>query len=239
MNGLVCVSLGTSSSHVLQALEKLDPAKEMAEIRVDLLTDYSTAIELIFKRAKALNISTIATVREIQADPGFSKTRSNLMKQCIDQGCTFVDVEVESPDDYREDIIKHAKALGVVVIVSHHNYEAVESSSENLDAVVEECFTKDADVAKVAVSVCSTQGASRVLSLYNSKRRVVALGMGEFGRITRVAVIPLGAQFSFAAWDKATATAPGQLTRDEMKSSLQLLGWTGDESKKKQRLTHL
>ena len=147
MNGLVCVSLGTSSSHVLQALEKLDPAKEMAEIRVDLLTDYSTAIELIFKRAKALNISTIATVREIQADPGFSKTRSNLMKQCIDQGCTFVDVEVESPDDYREDIIKHAKALGVVVIVSHHNYEAVESSSENLDAVVEECFTIDADVA--------------------------------------------------------------------------------------------
>jgi len=233
MSGLVCVSLGTSSSHVLNALAQLDPALEMAEIRVDLLSDYDDAVEKVFTKAKELGIATIATVRDIKADPGFSQTRLQLLKRCMKAGSTFVDIEVESPEEYRKSAIESAKEHKVRVIISHHEYAVAEKSSENLPAVIEECFSKGADVAKLAVAVCSAQGAARVLALYNDKRSIVALGMGESGKVTRVASISLGAPFSFAAWDAASATAPGQLTREQMKSALSLLGWSGDSSRKR------
>jgi 3-dehydroquinate dehydratase I len=234
MSGLICASLGTSSEHVLNALEQLDPLLEMAEVRIDLLKDYAEVIESIFEKAKELGVQTIATVREIQADPGFSKTRSDLVTRCLASGCTYVDVELEAPDQYRNEIVSSAKANKVLVIVSHHDYASEEKSSENLDKVVSECFAKGADVAKVAVSVCSYQGASRVLALYNDSRPIVALGMGENGRVTRLASILLGAPFSFAAWDSDSATAPGQLTRETMKSGLAIMGWKGTTKRLKQ-----
>lgn len=232
------MSLGTSSKHCVDALEQLDPTVEMAEIRVDLMEDclQPNALETVFSKAYELQISAIATVREISSDPGFSATRLSLVKQCLTlPGCTYVDVEVEAPEEYIKMIVACAKEHNVSVVVSHHNFKVEENSSENLDAVVDDCFAKGAAIAKIAVSVCSPQGAARILSLYNDKRAIVALGMGESGKITRVSAIPLGAPFSFAAWDDKSATAPGQLSRQKMKDALLLSGWSFEPRRKKSK----
>jgi 3-dehydroquinate dehydratase-1 len=234
MNGLICVSLGTDCQHVLTCLQKINPTYEMVEIRIDLLQDLflkneeentNMKVKELFSIAKKLQIQTIATVRDIPISAGFSRERSLLVQQCIENGATFVDIEIESPKEYREELVQFARKYDCKVIVSHHNYVKEEKSSEDLTNIVNECFEKGADIAKVAVAVCSFQGAARVLSCYNDNRPVVALGMGEFGKITRVSSIALGAPFSFAAWDESGATAPGQLTREQMKTALELIGW--------------
>ncbi len=47
--------------------------------------------------------------------------------------------------------------------------------------------------------------------------------MGEKGMITRVASVPLGAEFTFAAASEADVTAPGQLTADELQDIYKIL----------------
>jgi 3-dehydroquinate dehydratase len=76
---------------------------------------------------------------------------------------------MEAPQSYQTRLVQAAKKQGIKVIVSHHNYEVAEASSQGLEAVVTECFEKGADVAKLAVAVCSPAGAARVLSLYQQQ----------------------------------------------------------------------
>jgi 3-dehydroquinate dehydratase len=68
----------------------MNPLMEMAEIRVDLLADKDN-LEVCFERANALNIRTIATVRD---ELGFTDTRLGLMLRCLEARCTLCDIEV-------------------------------------------------------------------------------------------------------------------------------------------------
>jgi 3-dehydroquinate dehydratase-1 len=56
-----------------------------------------------------------------------------------------------------------------------------------------------------------------ILSLFQLGKRLVALGMGEKGKITRVMTPFLGAEFTFASPDQGEGTAPGQITTERMK----------------------
>jgi 3-dehydroquinate dehydratase len=47
--------------------------------------------------------------------------------------------------------------------------------------------------------------------------------MGEAGMLTRVAAVPMGAEFTFAAPDTGNATAPGQLKVSELKDIFNIL----------------
>jgi 3-dehydroquinate dehydratase type I len=222
----LCSSLGTSTAHCLDILAALDARTEMAEIRVDLLNDYfdSPALLSVFTTAKLRGIETIATVRELKADPGFSETRLAALQSCVENGADYADVEVEAPAWYQERLVKHCRLHGAKVIVSHHDYTKSESASEGLREVVEHCFARGADLAKVAVHVESTQGAARVLGLYDTARPILAIGMGQHGQITRIAAASMGAPFTFVAVDAASATAPGQMTRIAMRQCLLDIG---------------
>ena len=235
---MICVPLSSSVRDAIDILSQLDPKKELVEVRVDLL-DNPDQLEEVFQKAAELKILTIATVREIKSDPGFSRTRLEFLKRCLRAKSTYADVEIEAPREYMTEAIEEAKKHGVQVIVSHHNFLETEDSSENLDSIVKDCFLKGADIAKIAVTVVSQQGAARVLSLYNTKDKIVALGMGEYGKITRVAALFLGAPFSFAAWDERTATAPGQLTRDRMRAVLAQIGDSNDDDEAKRKRQRL
>ena len=60
-----------------------------------------------------------------------------------------------------------------------------------------------------------------ISSLYAKYKNLLALGMGENGRITRVASLLMGAPFSYVSSGTAKETAPGQITREQMKNVLE------------------
>jgi len=86
-----------------------------------------------------------------------------------------------------------------------------------LQEICTECFADGADIAKIAVASHSEQDTARVLALHDSEKPVVMLAMGEKGKISRIAGPLLGAPFTFVAVSPETATAPGQLTADQMR----------------------
>jgi len=222
----LCTSLGVSTQYVQEYLPTLEAATDMVEIRVDLLSNGADreAVSSVFATARRLGIETIATVRELAGHAGFSLARRDMLVACIEAGATYADLEVEAPKEYFDFVAECCKGRRAKLIVSHHNYAQDESASLDLDKVLEECLAKGADVAKVAVAVVSARGAARVLALYDSDATVVALGMGERGRITRIAAASLGAPFMFVAASETSATAPGQLSRAAMRQVLAAQG---------------
>lgn len=188
---------------------------EMAEIRLDLTEFDDEAIDAVF----AQDVPLVATCRP---DNMTEKDQYFKLRRAIEAGAAYVDIEIEAPDDQREAIIEVAKKHECKVIISYHNYDKTPGMRE-LFAIVDECYEKGADVAKLATMILSKQDSANLLSLYSVEKPIVAVGMGEQGKLSRVVAPLMGAEFTFAAEDGSEGTAPGQIAYSEMKQLLETI----------------
>jgi 3-dehydroquinate dehydratase-1 len=207
---MICVAISdTDFEKCLSMLKKTD----MAEIRLDLTQFSEEQIRHLFSLQKKL----IATYRPLE---GKEEERMEQLKTAIEAGADYVDIEFESADDYRNEIIAFAHKHNCDVIISYHNYDCT-PGLDHLRKIVAESFQKDADVIKIATMVRTNNDNASILSLYNIPGRVIAFGMGNLGKITRIVAPFLGAEFTYAAMDEGAETAPGQIKYSIMKSAIQ------------------
>jgi 3-dehydroquinate dehydratase-1 len=202
---MICVSLAEKNTDVcLEVLAKVD----MAEIRIDLAECSDEDIMKIFSARKKL----IATCR-----PGkyTLSERIHKLKLAIESGATFVDIEYEAEDDFRNELMEFAHARQCDVIISYHNYERTPELDE-LEKIMHKCFELGADIAKIATLVRVNRDNSKILSLYKAPGRLVAIGMGQLGKISRIVAPFLGAEFTYAALTDDSITAPGQISYDKL-----------------------
>lgn len=202
---MICASIAEKDLEVcLKAVEKV----EMAEIRIDLTEFSDEEIRKVFSQRKKL----IATCR-----PGKIKDndRALMLKVAIVSGATYVDVEFEAPEAYKNDLIDFAHSHQCDVIISYHNYEKT-PDLEELEQIVQQCYAQGADLAKIATHVNVNRDNSKILSLYKAPGRLVAVGMGDLGRISRIVAPFLGAEFTYASLNEAGATAPGQISYEKL-----------------------
>jgi len=208
---MICTSIAEEG---LDACMKALESAEFAEIRLDRTKLSKEEVVQLFSTSKKL----IATYRE-----GDNKeTRKRVLLLAIDSGASMVDIELESPDEYRKEIIERAREKNCEVIVSYHNYEKTPSRAE-LEAIIEQCFDKGADIAKIACKANSKGDSARLLGLLDGEKRLVVIGMEEAGRITRIAGPLLGSEIAFVSADSGKETAKGQLGREKMEKILEVL----------------
>lgn len=188
---------------------------EMAEIRLDLTEFDDDAIDVVFAQKAVL----IATCRP---DNMTEKEQYFKLRRAIEAGAKYVDIEYEASDEQCEALIKIAKKHNCKVIISYHNYEET-PGLRDLYKIVDECYEKGGDIAKVATMVNTSSDNGKILSLYSIEKPLVAIGMGEKGKATRVMAPFLGAEFTFASEDDNGGTAPGQISYSEMKTLLKTL----------------
>jgi 3-dehydroquinate dehydratase I len=211
---MICVSLAEQSlSSCLEALETLD----FAEIRMDAMPSLTLAnVGHLFSQPVRL----IATNRP--SGPFGNYDRKAMLMTAIQSGAAYVDIEVESEAAYRNEIAREARTHGCKVIVSFHDHAKTPERQE-LEAIVSSCFEAGADIAKVACTVHSDRDCARLLGLLDSPRQVVAIGMGEKGRITRIAAPLLGSPFTFTSLSKGKETAEGQIDKETLKHIWEVL----------------
>ena len=197
---MICVSIGEQD--INKCISYLNRV-EIAEIRLDLTGFNTEEIERIFSTKKKL----IATCRPGKYN---DKERTNLLHTAIKAGASFVDIEYESSDQYRNDLMKFAHQSHSEVIISYHNFDYTPPLHE-LEKIMNDCFKMGGDVAKIATMVNVNRDNSKILSLYKAPGRLVAIGMGELGKISRIIAPFLGAEFTFASLDEGDSTAPGQI----------------------------
>ncbi|MCK5740691.1 MAG: type I 3-dehydroquinate dehydratase [Chlorobi bacterium] len=195
---------------------------DLIELRLDNCKFDSEHIKHLF----SYSIDVIATCR-----PG-SKTddqRKELMLNCIESGAAYVDIEIDSPADYRKTLISAAKAKNCKVILSYHNEESTPPTNE-LMSIIQQCFDEKADISKIACLTSTEAECARIISLYSrvndkfDEGQLLAIAMGKAGRISRIAAPLLGAPFTYAAVTLGRETALGQFDLRKMKQISEMMG---------------
>lgn len=210
---MICVSLAEADyNSLVKALERV----EFAEIRIDLIGSISNEeIRKIF----SMNKKMIATCRPQK----FTEIeRRNLLTSAIKSGANYVDIEIESPEQYRKDIISVARDYKCKVIISYHNYYSTPNAGE-LFGIISQCFDFGADIAKIVCKANKQSEFARLLSLYETDKKIISFGMGEEAKFTRIVAPFLGAPFTYASFGKGKETSEGQIDYINLQKAIEIL----------------
>ena len=209
---MICVSIAEPTLEDCRAALK---GLDFAEIRIDKTPLSPLEIKELFSEP----VKLIATCR-----PGTRSDEDRLavLLAAVAAGAAYVDIEVDAPAPLRTAVVAAAKEKGSKVIVSYHNNTETPLRHLLLQAI-ESCFDHGADIVKIICRVRSPQDCVRILSLYESRKNVIALGMGELGVITRIAAPFLGAPLTYAALAPGRETAEGQLDIKTLRTIMDLV----------------
>lgn len=208
MTHKVAVSLAPRDTETcLQALEDAASLASMAEIRLDLMESFDLL------RLQSLSpcplIITCRAQREGGRFTGSEQERLAILRQAIELECAYIDVEWDCIDAFAD-----RSGTKTQVIVSRHWFEQMPSTFDEVYAAL----APRADVVKLVGLAQKPQDLLPALSLLrNATSPVIALAMGEVGRLIRL-IGPCFPQclLTYGAASEAEVTAPGQLSVSEM-----------------------
>ncbi len=209
---MICLSVGKAS--VEECLEIIKDT-ELAEIRLDLNIYHEEDIQRIFSSGANL----IATCREGKYN---NEERKNLISKAVEFGAKYIDVEINCDLAMKDHVINVAKESDCKVIISYHNYDKCPNRDHMID-IANRCFDGKADIAKIIAKINSTQDIVNIMSLYDQNKKIIAIGMGELGRITRIAAPFFGAPFTYAYPEGRRRTADGQFSDEKLKEIINLI----------------
>ncbi len=210
---MICTSIGNTNYEA--ALEKAC-TEDLIELRLDLLniTDQQTKT-LCSQKAR-----TIVAFRPGRT-PG--KERLEKLKTAILAGARLVDTEWDAEEDFLEELVPFARGNDCRVIISFYDKDKTPVKRE-LEHIVRECSMSGADIVKIVCRVNSHEDNARLLSLYSLGKNIIAIGLGNTGKITRLAAPLAGAEFTYASLGKGLETADGQMTKSAMERIYKSLG---------------
>lgn len=149
---------------------------------------------------------------------GSEQERTARLKQAVSAGAFGVDCGAATPRNLMKDLIAVCRKKRAKVIISEHFWKEC-PPLEELEKKTHLAKKLGADIVKIAVAV--TQWHENVIlfelmtRLKLQKIPAIILGMGERGKISRLACTLLGGYLSYVALDRKHRTAPGQWTLKE------------------------
>lgn len=119
------------------------------------------------------------------------------------------------------DIVNEARTRNIKVILSNHNFSKTPLFSDMI-AIIKRAQSLRADLVKLAYMPASSEDVLSILAAcqYGAtvlNQRMIALSMGELGRISRIIGGEFGSEITFARGIEASA--PGQMTIEAMNRS--------------------
>jgi len=224
---MICVSLNPESNE--EAVIKMQKAYELVdivELRIDGIRNVDLERLLAVKRKKV-----IVTNRCREEGGKFTESESEriaLLKQAVNLGTEYIDVELSTIPSLRDAIGKAvAGSQGRTRwILSWHDM-ARTPSERALKMTLDQCRESGADIVKIVPFATKNSDNLKILNLIihakNRGQDIIAFCMGHRGRISRVMAPFLGSYLSYVSLTSAEKTAPGQLTVAEMQQLTKIL----------------
>jgi len=210
---MICVSLGNID---FQSALKVAETAGMIEIRGDLLSWSREEYAMIIGMARKSVFTYRSGEHETETE------RLDIYRFAVDNGADYIDIEMDASPEFIKTLRQYTRNLKTEMVISYHNFDETPSVAE-MKVIMGQCLNSGADVVKIATMVNEYADAAGLLSLYREPGRKVILGMGEKGKIVRIASEFLGGEFTFAAPDKGGITAPGQLTVSDMELIINMI----------------
>jgi 3-dehydroquinate dehydratase type I len=205
----------------LQLIEKAESAQaDLVEVRLDRLEDCLGNLEALRDVASYGKTPKIATDRASRSE----MEQRQLLLDAAKCGFEYIDAELSMPQ--LDALVKELKRLGAKAIVSYHKFDGFLSLPE-LNRVLEREIASGADICKIVATAEKIEDNLTVLNFISAvagKTKLVCFCMGELGKISRLLSPLFGGFFTFAALERGSETAAGQVTIQEMKAAYALLG---------------
>jgi 3-dehydroquinate dehydratase I len=223
--GLICASImAEESADILAAVAPVTALVDVIEIRLDGLRDPQLATCIASLRTPVL--VTNRPTWEGGRFNGSEEERIDLLCQALQLGARYVDIELLAAPDLRARVQQEARRLGAQVIISNHDFQGT-PSAEQLRATLQAMIDSGADIGKIVTTAATPDDALRILALQQEATvaafPLCAFAMGAHGAISRLATLYLGGFMTYAALSPEQATAPGQITVQNLHALLSLL----------------
>lgn len=237
---MICVPI-TARSHkeALHDIERSCLIADAIEIRMDLITDGSLPELISTARRNSKKMIIIVTCRKKEEaslkvessdikDIKDQKDKMTILKQAIGLGADYIDIELSEGQDIIEELKLFCERPGrsTKIIISYHNFQKT-PPFDRLKEIFHQCREFKPAVVKIVTWAKKPEDNLQVLRLIPYARKyqqeIIALSMGDKGRISRMTALLLGNFLSFATLPEGAQSAPGQLTVSEMKQINKLL----------------
>src|SRR5258708_5690195 len=199
------------SKHVLAALKQT----RTVELRLDWLRSDNERVRFLawLKKNKFRHATFPGTCRRREGGgklPGGVDQEVFWLIQPREAGCQWCDVEVET---LRKLPCESMREYPVPprVMLSIHDFDRTPDLPRTMDPPAHGCV----DAVKIAAQARTIHDSIRLLRLARNSKNFVAAPMGEIGLPARILALREGSVLAYAP--VAAATAPGQVSLDDMK----------------------
>jgi 3-dehydroquinate dehydratase type I len=188
------------------------------EVRLDYLEEVNPNLQKLFRTLPGPVIVTNRLATEGGRWQGSEADRLKLLTAALALGVTCLDLELAADASFRREL--SARREQTKLILSWHDFSGTPDSTR-LEAVLEEMLATEADIVKLVTLARQPEDNVRLLSLIpQAKERgkeIIAFCMGPLGKWSRVVAPLMGSFLTFAPFSKSGASAPGQLTVNDLK----------------------
>ncbi len=232
---MICAPIVANS--MTQALADIDSASKVAdliEFRVDLME--SPDVPALVKAADRPCIVTNRIKTEGGQFKGSEEQRVALLRQAMDAGADYIDIEASTPKEFLKPLLEHQTPTKK--ILSYHDFSR---TPEKLEEIYEIMSQLPADVLKIVTYAKDLGDNLQMLNLLRRAERdgkkLIAFCMGDLGEISRILSPLTGGFLTFGSLGTGKESAPGQITaatlRDvyrvnETRPQMKIYGVIGD-----------
>lgn len=227
--------VGKTSREILNEAEAVNRLKpDMVEWRVDCYNEVENiqSVKDVLRELRAIFSNELLLFTFRSHKEGGNKVISddyyvelNLAAILTGQ-IDFIDIELFNKEEFIKSIQETAKANGVYVIMSNHDFTKTPDKDEIISRL-RQMQELGADIPKIAVMPNSVQDVITLLdATYTMKtkyadRPIITISMGATGMISRLAGELFGSAFTFGAGKDISA--PGQISVEELKTVLDIV----------------
>jgi 3-dehydroquinate dehydratase / shikimate dehydrogenase len=216
MKTKICISVAANSIKGAKAdLKESEKLCDLTELRIDFIEDIDSD-----KLGELLSLKTkevIVTCRSKSTGgkfTGSNEEKVKLIKQAIDNGADYVDLEIELGPEIIKGIIKNKKRAKI--IVSYHNFDKT-PKVEELGGIYSKIKKLNPDFVKIVSHANSINDNFEIFKLLKGKQGLISFCMGLRGEISRILAPKFESLFTFASLEGNKESAPGQVTIKEIK----------------------
>jgi 3-dehydroquinate dehydratase type I len=227
---MICIPIvATTTETAMAQMEKGASLADVLELRIDQIRDVDLEQLMNGKRSGTRILVTNRRKDEGGDFAGNERERITLLKDAVALGADYVDIEASTEklliSELMTQIEKHHNRTKL--IISSHDFSGT-PSDKTLQKRFDACSKIGGDIVKIVTYAHTVEDNLRVLELIpfarNKEQAIIALCMGEQGKISRVMAPLLGASWTYASLEKGAESAPGQLTAEEMRLIYRLVG---------------
>lgn len=199
---------------VLTTIEQNEKEYQFFEVWLDYIKNFDEAF--LTQLINLLGEKLIVVFRRQHLEkPMMDQQKRLTMLALLKNADAIVDLDISQAEEL--------KTTNNNLLLSYHNYDNT-PSNDALQKIITTMEQYHPTIYKIATMCQTEQDALRLLELQQAlkqqNKKHIVLGMGEYGTITRIFGTLWGNEMIFAPKEKSEASAPGQLTKEQLEKIL-------------------